>query len=334
MQKFLEKYKERFNLVLRYGVIATILAIALIPKFPFIDVPGTHVSVRIEDFLILFIVSVAILSIKYSKHDLSSPIARAFLIFWGIGALSLFSGIFLTQTVSPSLGFLHWARRIQYMSMFFVGFLYYRKRSDITFLLTAFCVVILYSFVYGVGQKYFQWPIITTQNEEYAKGVALRFVPGGHIVGTFAGHYDMASVLIILLTIALPFIVATKETYAKLGIKLKPLLITNSTSKKMFNSEQFTETWQLWKKHKKELSGNPYTQTAEEKALATLFQQSHGIEDLAIQSINESMNNNWAKIYIVKNYNNGTGQASENNGQFGFRNSVQEELNKRFGGGR
>lgn len=103
----------------------------------------------------------------------------------------------------------------------------------------------------------------------------------------------------------------------------------------MFNSESFRSAWQQWKKHKQELSDRPYTTTAEDRALSVLFQQSHGIEDLAIKSINESIDNNWAKIYIVKNYNaNNNGQTCENNGQFGFRNSVQEELNKRFGGGR
>jgi hypothetical protein len=100
----------------------------------------------------------------------------------------------------------------------------------------------------------------------------------------------------------------------------------------MFNSDQFKVAWQTWKKHKQEKHGSPYTQTAEERALSVLFQQSHGIEDLAIQSIDESIANNWAKIYIIKNYNNGTGQGNENNGQTGFRNSVQEELNKRYGG--
>lgn len=102
----------------------------------------------------------------------------------------------------------------------------------------------------------------------------------------------------------------------------------------MFNSEPFNKAWELWKKHKTELSQRAYTQTAEESALSALFWQSNGVEDLAIASIKNSIDNNWAKIYIVKNYNKNTnGQAGENNGQLGFRNSVQEELNKRFGSG-
>lgn len=76
----------------------------------------------------------------------------------------------------------------------------------------------------------------------------------------------------------------------------------------MFNSQQFQDAWAIWKKHKQQLSDRPYTETAEQRALSVLFQQSHGIEDLAIKSINESIDNNWAKIYIVKNYENGNGK--------------------------
>lgn len=98
----------------------------------------------------------------------------------------------------------------------------------------------------------------------------------------------------------------------------------------MYISKEFLEAWKAWKKHKAE-KGNPYTPTAEERALSILFKESHGIEDLAIQSIDESIANNWSKIYIVKNYNNGNGQAGKNNGQSEFRNSVKEELDKRYG---
>lgn len=98
----------------------------------------------------------------------------------------------------------------------------------------------------------------------------------------------------------------------------------------MYISTQFREAWKAWKKHKQE-KGNPYTPTAEERALSILFKESHGVEDLAIQSIDESIANNWAKIYIVKNYTDGTGKTSPNNGQADFRNSVKNELDKRYG---
>ena len=98
----------------------------------------------------------------------------------------------------------------------------------------------------------------------------------------------------------------------------------------MFISKEFRSAWIEWKQHKSE-KGNPYTPTAETMALSVLFKQSHGIEDLAIQSINYSIENNWNKIYIVKDYNNGAGQTNTNNGKSNFRDSVKDELDKRYG---
>jgi len=66
----------------------------------------------------------------------------------------------------------------------------------------------------------------------------------------------------------------------------------------MFTSTEFKDSWDMWKKHKQEQSGYPYTATAESMALSALFKMSHGIEDLAIASIIYSMENNWAKVYI------------------------------------
>jgi len=102
----------------------------------------------------------------------------------------------------------------------------------------------------------------------------------------------------------------------------------------MYNSLEFKAAWKDWKKHKQERLGSPYTETAEQRALSVLFKESHGIEDLAIKSIDESISNNWAKIYIIKNYNNGTGQANSNGTGAGYRDSVKEEFNRRYGAGK
>ena len=76
-------------------------------------------------------------------------------------------------------------------------------------------ISILISFFYGFGQRHLNWPIIVTQNEEYAKGVALRYVPGGHINATFAGHYDLATFLILLLPITLSLLLLAKNLRVK-----------------------------------------------------------------------------------------------------------------------
>lgn len=100
----------------------------------------------------------------------------------------------------------------------------------------------------------------------------------------------------------------------------------------MFKSEQFKEIWQHWKNHKAEKTSYPYTKTAEQMALSALFKKSHGVEDLAIASINWSIEKNWADIYIKPKENEAEAQYTNGKGT-GFRESVQDELNRRYGSG-
>lgn len=79
----------------------------------------------------------------------------------------------------------------------------------------------------------------------------------------------------------------------------------------MYNSIEFKTAWQEWKNHKQEKHGSPYTETSEQKALSMLFKKSHGLEQLAIDSIDYSIENNWAAIYIKTNSN---GKSSANGG--------------------
>ena len=53
MQKLLDRLK--VDTIIKYGIAAILIAVPLYPKFPFLNVPGIYVSIRIEDFLILII---------------------------------------------------------------------------------------------------------------------------------------------------------------------------------------------------------------------------------------------------------------------------------------
>ena len=46
---------------------------------------------------------------------------------------------------------------------------------------------------------HFSWPVIITQNDEYSKGIALRWVAGSQLNSTFAGHYDLATFMVFVL---------------------------------------------------------------------------------------------------------------------------------------
>ena len=147
----------------KYLVVVLFFMVPLLPKFPFFSIPGSQVALRLEDFV------------------------------------SLLSALLITQTVSPHVAALHWVRRVEYMTAFFIGVSVIRSKEDLAFFVRALLLVMIYLFVVGVGQKHFGWPVITTQNSEYAKGIALRYADGGHLVSTFAGHYDLATFLIFVM---------------------------------------------------------------------------------------------------------------------------------------
>jgi hypothetical protein len=207
------KLLARFDSINKYIVTAIILAIPLYPKFPLFTIPGSYVSVRLEDFLVLAsLVLFGIINFRYRKEFLKDKVFITIVFFLTVGLLSYISAILITSTVEWRLGLLHWARRVEYISMFFVGFYSLKSRSgDLSYYLKLFPIVILLVFIYGFGQRYLTWPIIITQNEEYAKGVALRYVEGSHINSTFAGHYDLATYLVLFLPLILALIVYLKK---------------------------------------------------------------------------------------------------------------------------
>jgi hypothetical protein len=217
----MQKLTKQSDWILKSLVAAIVLAVPLFPKFPFIRVPGTFVSIRLEDFLIA-VSFVAFLVIIRPKAALivKKPIFRAIVLFLLVGLLSVLSSVIITNTTLPHISFLHWARRVEYFIPFFIGFYAIRNKQNLEFIIKLLMLVILISFLYGVGQKHFNLPVIITQNLEYSKGIALRWAPGSHISSTFAGHYDMAAFLVMVLPIIVTCFFVLK------GIKTKISLLT------------------------------------------------------------------------------------------------------------
>lgn len=213
----MRKVTQLSNLVLKYLVGMCLLAVPLYAKFPFITVPGTFVAIRIEDFLLaLTSVIFAIASYGYWKAIFSQRLTRSVLIYLAVGLLSLLYALLVTNSVSGTIGMLHWIRRIEYLMPLIIGwYVVSRDKSALGYYFKLLLVVIAASFVYGMGQKYLSWPIIITQNQEYSKGVALRWIPGSHINATFAGHYDLATFLVFVLPIVVPAFFVLKGKITK-----------------------------------------------------------------------------------------------------------------------
>lgn len=234
MEKLI-KYLNKPDL-LKYGVAAILLAIPLYPKFPLFSIPGTYVSVRLEDFLLVAVGVIWLLTnLQDVRKILRLRIIRLFGIFMFVGLISVLSGVFITDSVEPHLGLLHWARRLEYFLPFVFGYSVIKKRSDIKFFLNLLPIIIIYAFIYGVGEKYWSWPVITTQNLEFSKGIAQRLVPGSHLNSTFAGHYDLASFMVLILPILLPVMVLTsgikKRAYFFISFICGLWLLANSLSR-------------------------------------------------------------------------------------------------------
>lgn len=211
-------FKEN-NVINKYLAAILLLFIPLYPKFPLLAIPGSQVFVRLDDFVTFFVFLIWIAVNKNNiQKILSLKITKAVLLFLLVGVLSLASGYLLTHTISLPIGIIHWIRRIQYIVPLFVGLTAVKSEKDLYFYLRLIIVVILFAFIYGIGQKHYGWPIITTQNEEYSKGIALFFVEGSHLPSTFAGHYDLSAFLVLVAPFVVILLTSPKEIINKMSL--------------------------------------------------------------------------------------------------------------------
>jgi SPP1 gp7 family putative phage head morphogenesis protein len=55
------------------------------------------------------------------------------------------------------------------------------------------------------------WPVISTGNSEFSKGLLLSLTPGARVNSTFAGHYDLAVYLVMIITVVLAVFIGWKS---------------------------------------------------------------------------------------------------------------------------
>lgn len=188
----------------KYLIAAILIVIPVYPKFPFFKIFGTYVAVRLEDFLLAVLAGLAVIKlIPRVKELLKNKTVRAMAIFLLIGLISVISGALLTKTVSFPIGMLHLIRRVEYFIPFFFVLAFFQKDKarNLEFFLKTLMVSVGIVFIFGLGQKYMGFPVVITQNAEYSKGIALRYRPGSQLNSTFAGHYDLAAFMVMVLPI-------------------------------------------------------------------------------------------------------------------------------------
>lgn len=202
-----------------------IVVIPLYPKLPLADlIEGYIVRARLEDVLILFTSLVYFIQLYRRKISLpGNLITKAMFIYIIIGFLSSLSAIFITHTVPMERAHLlklslHFFRRIEYLSPFFITYASMRSRRDFYLFIKVAFLTLIGVVLYGLGQKYLYWPAFSTMNREFSKGMRLYLTPTSRVMSTFGGHYDFAAYLMMLLTIIITGIWATKNKLLKLGL--------------------------------------------------------------------------------------------------------------------
>ena len=181
-----------------------IVFIPLYPKIPLLDaLPGYNVRIRLEDVLIFITFFYFVTKVFFKKILITrSPLFKLITFYLFIGLLSVLSAIFITKTIFPEYLqvakiFLHWFRRIEYFSLFFIFFFALKNKKNINYFLGLIGITALAVSIYGFGQKYFYWPGYSTMNREFAKGIPVYLTQHARIMSTFGGHFDLAAYIML-----------------------------------------------------------------------------------------------------------------------------------------
>lgn len=193
--------------------------IPLYPKFPLVDVQHVWVYVRLEDFVVLLVVGLWVIQILRKKVTLKTPLTMPFLIFWLMGGIATIHGLLLVfpdaANVYPNVAFLSYLRRIEYMSLFFIAYAGMKEKRLFSSFIVVFTMTILSVTLYGIGQRYLYFPAILTMNEEFAKGTPLTLSTLSRVSSTFAGQYDLAAYLVLVLPIVVSLIFGYRKAIVK-----------------------------------------------------------------------------------------------------------------------
>lgn len=204
--------------------LALVAFIVLFPKIPLFDlIPGYIVRVRIEDFLVAFALLIYGVQLLRRKASLKSPATAIFIFYGVVGVLSILNAMFLVKTVPLNMlhvgkMILHFARRLEYFSVFFLFYHAIRARKDAKLIILGVALILIGVTVYGYGQKYLYWPVYSTMNREFSKGVRLVLTEHARVPSTFGGHYDMSAFVMVILTIILGAFFYAKNKLVKLSL--------------------------------------------------------------------------------------------------------------------
>ncbi|HVT00642.1 MAG TPA: hypothetical protein VHE53_00225 [Patescibacteria group bacterium] len=216
MKKIISYISDNFLFLITVFLLAFI---PLYPKLPLLDIKNTWVYIRVEDFLVLGALLAWVVQLIRRKVELKTPITIPIMIFWIIGAIATIHGVLIifptAANVFPNVAFLAFLRHIEYLSLFFVAFASIRDKNQINAAVFIIAFTLLGVIFYGFGQKYLGFPAYLTMNEEFAKGIPITLSQLSRLPSTFAGQYDLAAYLVLVIPIIVSMIFAYKNWIIK-----------------------------------------------------------------------------------------------------------------------
>jgi hypothetical protein len=196
--------------------------IPLYPKLPAVDVEHTWVYIRAEDFVVAFVFLIWVLLLLFKKITLKTPLTLPIILFWIVGGISTLHGVLLIfptlSDVFSNVGFLSYLRRIEYIFLFFIGYEAIKDRRYIFYVIGLLAVVLILIAFYGFGQKLYGFPAFLTMNEEFAKGIPIHLSQFSRVPSTFAGHYDLAAYLVLIIPLLVGLSFGFKNWIVKISI--------------------------------------------------------------------------------------------------------------------
>jgi len=203
--------------IFRPIIAILIFFIPLYPKFPLTSVTGTYVAIRLDDIIIAISILIwLIYQIIYKFPVLKLKITKLFLVYFLAIIASFITALLIYQTEPTNILILHLIRRFEYISLFFIAIESIKSIKDFKFNYIFLLIATTLVSIYGYGQKYFQFPVISTMNSEFSKGQLLQMNVWTRINSTFAGHYDLAAFLSVALVIIGIVFILNKNIWVKL----------------------------------------------------------------------------------------------------------------------
>lgn len=233
MNKLLSWFKQLDANLVKILLVGFIFLVPLWPKLPIKMINYTYIAIRFDDIYLAILAFVFFVQLLRKKIIVN----RKFIFPFAFFLLAVISSYLWNSYVSkaiefPHLGLLHTLRRIEYMIMFFIASSVIKTKKDFWQIISFFFFSVLIVVLYGLGQKFLNFPAVQTMNPEYAKGYILYLTPEARISSTFGGHYDLAIYLVLAIPLILSFYFSKKKnSYLYLFVvALLILLYTSSRS--------------------------------------------------------------------------------------------------------